>query len=360
MSGINRVRQELHELAELSGNEIKTSSYILSYISKNKPDLILQDESKCGLIALFKNSPDKSFIAFRADIDAIPFNNQAEHLCGHDGHTAILLGLSDFLKNREFFKENIVLIFQPSEETGQGALKMLKLLESNHIMVEKIYGFHNLPGFKENDIIIKNNTFACASNGLKVSFKGILSHASEPEKGNNPVQAFNRLIAYVIELNRQAPVEDYYLITTVYAKLGDLNFGISPDQAVLGFTIRSAFSSDLDIINDLIINYSRLLAVEYGLEFSYELIDEFPDTVNDSDLLMQFKSLLAANRIDFHEIEEAFRWSEDFGHYLNHYPGVFFGIGSGTDHPNLHNPKYQFNDMIIEKAISVLRILIDN
>lgn len=359
MTSCHQVRHELNNLAELSGQEINTTNYIKNYLLNNNPDQLIQLKNNTGLIAIFNSNKTGNNLAFRADIDALPCNNKVKHLCGHDGHTAILLTFSDYLKDRNNFQGSVILIFQPSEEIGKGALLILESIREHQVKIDMIFGFHNLPAYSENQIIINPKTFASASNGLLIKFKGISAHASEPDKGINPASACASAILMLDKISQSIQGLGFTQTTLIYTKIGDLNFGISPDIAEIAITLRAFRDIDLELLNHKVRDNISRIAEWHSLNVSFEIMDPFPATLNNPEVTTRFKTLLEQMKVDYLEQIEPFRWSEDFGHYLQNYPGTFFGIGVGNDYTNLHNPDYDFNDNVILPTVNVLKLLLD-
>jgi len=158
------------------------------------------------------------------------------HLCGHDGHMTMVAGLGYYLKQHRPNKGRVILLFQPSEENGKGAIQVIKDKLFKPFQPDYIFAIHNLPGYPHNQIVVSNNHFAASSSGMAINLKGKSSHAAEPEKGLNPGQAiakmilhFNELITYKYQYN------DFVLITPIHIRLGQLAYGTSPGKGVINF-----------------------------------------------------------------------------------------------------------------------------
>lgn len=354
----NKQRLKLNSIPESSGKEYKTKAIILKYLKKTDPSFIIQSEVSNGIVAIYQGAHSGKSIAFRADIDALPTENGYAHLCGHDGHTAILLEYAKTLKNKKSFSGQVLLIFQPEEETGLGAKKMIELLTQHQVKIDYIFGFHNLPSFSENQIVLNHNIFASASNGLIIRLKGLQAHASEPEKGISPSLAIASLITMLNSITENLKCIGFTQATIIFCKIGSLNFGISPDQAEIALTLRAYRESDLITLNDKIISNAQKIAEWHNLEISSELLDEFPQTKNNTESSLFLKQICIDNSIPFLEQNEPFKWSEDFGHYLKIFNGAFFGIGAGENALNLHHPEYSFNDALIANSSSFLDLIV--
>lgn len=348
-----KVRKLLHEVPELSGCEVKTKRIITSYLNNlHSIRVIYKGE---WFYALYKAQNPSGRIAFRADMDAVRGEDGcAHHYCGHDGHTATLLSLA-FYVNETRPNKDIYFIFQPAEETGKGALMVRELLIEEGI--DEIYGFHSIPKFKKGAVILRNGTFACASQGLSLNFKGRQSHAAYPEAGNNPDRVIARMIEYVNTL-KSYKQDDLYFVTVVGASIGSMSFGVSAGEGSLYLTARAESQDSFNKLIESILNKARELSIEAGIEFEYKAHDVFSATINDPNLVDNIEDIALRENLEVIRPEEPFRWSEDFGFYLRVCKGAFFGIGDGEDYPQLHTSEFEFPDEISEYALKIFMGLI--
>lgn len=365
------LRKELHSYPELSGKEKHTASRIKDFLSEQSPSEIIENIGGYGLAAVFDSGKKGPAVLFRADLDALPieevntFDHRSKiegvsHKCGHDGHMAMLTGFSMVLKNRKPEKGRIILLFQPEEETGQGAEKLIRDKKYTRIRPDLAFACHNLPGFDKNTVIIKEGPFASASKGMIVDLKGRSSHAAHPEQGNSPVKMFCNLMEGLIKIGEHKRYyDDFALITIIHAKLGERAFGTNPGKASVMATLRTFLDSDMEKMTSKAEKLIEELSEKYSIQASVSYTEEFPATVNGkkaSSLVDQAISLSGAKR---HTINEAFRWSEDFGNFTADTEGALFGIGAGIDHPSLHNHDYDFPDDIIETGVRIFSHIAD-
>lgn len=225
---IKSVRKELHNNPEHSGAEVKTKDIIRKFLSENT-DLYIDDIGG-GIVALYESGEMSDCIALRADFDAVSLpDGTAAHLCGHDGHTAALLGVALMISEIKP-KRNVLLIFQPAEETGEGAKAMLDVLDKFY--VSEIYGIHNLPGFEFGQVYTSLDTFACASCGMTFNIQGRPAHAAYPESGVSPLRAINELLNAIDE--SQIPADRFSkgtFATLIGINAGQKAFGTSAENA---------------------------------------------------------------------------------------------------------------------------------
>jgi amidohydrolase len=358
-------RRALHHYPELSGKEQETAKRIKTFIEPYKPDEIIEGVGGNGLLALFKGKEAGKNILLRADMDALPISeandfehksvfHNVSHKCGHDGHTAVLAGISYLLHRHPIKKGSVILLFQPSEETGEGAAEILKDPKFSSLKIDHAFAFHNLPGFGKNKIVLRRKHFASASKGMTIKLTGKTSHAANPETGINPSLAVAGIITKFSELSASNDdFQDFKLITIIHVKLGEVAFGTSPGYGEVRATLRSYRNDDMEVLTKKAVKIVESLADKYRLHEQIEWSEEFPASLNDNHCVDVLKTIASENNLTSQEIKEPFRWSEDFGHFLMKYPGVLFGIGSGKNHPALHNPDYDFPDDIIRTGIAM-------
>ena len=361
---IIKLRHYLHENPELSGHEVYTKNYLMDFINNNTSFAVVDCGNYFYAAKYFEGS---KAVGFRADFDALPINEDLNliyasknpgisHKCGHDGHSAILCGLALELDNLKL-KNSVYLIFQHSEEDGKGALECSKILRERNI--KKIYALHNWSGWDENNIILKSGIVQCPSEGLTVKFIGENSHASEPEKGIDPSFAISELILNLINYNNFQ--RDKILCTVININLGDnKNFGISPGFGEVSFTIRAERENILHELEIKIKELAMNLARENNLNIEFEILDKFPETVNDPGCVNDIKRAAENLKLKIIEMQKPLLASEDFGYYTKEIPGAIFYIGNGKNYPAIHSAGYDFNDNIINNAVNIFVNLYEN
>ena len=286
------------------------------------------------------------------DYDALAMpDGTAKHLCGHDGHAAALCGVALAIEGKTFDR-NIFLLFQPAEETGEGAKPCTEIFAKEKI--SEIYGIHNLPGFKFGQVYTRANTFACASRGVTLSFKGKPTHAAYPENGISPANAMGELLTALPGISNASHYSGMTLCTVIGMHMGEKAFGAAAEQAEVWLTLRAEHDADLEKLQNDILALSKVLATKYQLAFAYEEQDVFPATEND--VACAEKVLKVCNG---QVLEVPMRWSEDFGHYLQVCKGAFLGIGAGEDCPPLHTEHYEYSDALLEPTINTFLALLE-
>lgn len=362
---IIRLRKELHRNPELAGNEKDTSERIKNFISRFNPDEIISGISGNGIAFIFNGKKKGKTILFRSELDALPISEQnnleykslednVAHKCGHDGHMAILSGLASLFEDNKPEKGKAVILFQPAEETGEGAKAVLEDKKFNTVNPDYVFALHNLPGFPVNSIIIKPGIFAAASKGMIVRLFGKTSHASEPEHGISPVPAVASLMQELPLLADNIPnKKDFSLVTIIHVRVGNIAFGTTPGEGEMMATLRAFENDDMDSLTYRCESLIKEEAKKYGLKYSLEWTEEFPSSINSHECVEIVKRCSEKLNLNIIEIEQPFKWSEDFGHFLNNHNGALFGMGAGKELPDLHNPDYDFPDKIIKSSIEL-------
>lgn len=336
-------RAELHAMPEYSGREVRTIAYIQRFIKANTPFEAVPYGG--GLyVEIPGTDPASPVIALRADFDAVALPGGGEkHICGHDGHTAALLGVAMALAEKQP-ENNVLLVFQSAEETGAGAARLVPLLKEKH--VSEIYGSHNLPGFPFGQVLTAERTFACASCGLVLRFTGKPAHAAYPEAGISPAAAVAELLEAAIRVRNDSRYEAGTLCTVIGCRMGQKAFGTSAESAEVWLTIRSRTNDGFRLLQKALTDTATAAAARDGLTFDMEEVDWFPATENHASCAQKL-----IDRCGAAYLQEPMRWSEDFGHYLMNIPGAFFGVGAGEDYPELHTEAYEYPDALLEKQI---------
>lgn len=364
---IQKIRQTLHKYPELSGSESETASFVKGYLDRFDADEIISGIGGAGLLGIFNGEfpGEGPTILIRAELDALAIheasslsyaseNSGVMHACGHDGHMAMVLGVAKWLKNNRPKYGRIILLFQPAEETGLGAEAMLSDEKFSSISVDRAIALHNLPGYKKNSVFIKEGTFASASVGLKIEFRGQSSHAAYPGEGINPAFAISEFVQKIENLKELARSHDTFRVLTVtYIKLGEPAFGINPGHGELGVTVRAETDAGItDLIADVENEIESVKELFEG-DVLFEKREPFSATVNDAEGVEQFKAVAEKVDTDLQYLEYPFAWSEDFGEFRKKCPITLFGLGAGEQVPALHSENYDFDDDLISVGTTI-------
>lgn len=360
-----QLRHDLHEHPELSNEETWTKQYVMDFLKAHTTNFEVIDKGN-WFYAAYRVDPNKPNIAFRADFDALPMNEVIDlpwasrfpgkaHKCGHDGHTATLCAFA--LEIDQYgADQNIFCLFQPAEETGDGAIQCISLIEEEKI--DEIYAYHNMSGIPAHTVVVKDGTMLCASKGMTIHLQGSPAHASQPEKGRNPSLAIANIITKIPEFTSIEKNEGLILSTVVQIDVGEKAFGMSASKGTLRLTIRALYENELNRLQENLENFAEMQAKEHGLQVTFAYQDEFPETANDKECSDTIRKTATANAMEIYELPEAYRGSEDFGHLSKRTKGAYCFIGNGVDYPHVHTSEYDFNDELIKTGVTLFKGII--
>lgn len=338
------IRKALHDHPQTAGCEQFAHDTIVRHLQTLRPSKVYTNVGGYGVIAVWGTDPQAPTIAFRADTDALPIG----HRCGHDGHTTILLRLAELIDeefNIQHSSFNILLLWQPAEETGTGSMAVIESGILQQYNIHAFYGLHNLPGYPLGSVVLCPHTFAAASTGVVYHLDGRETHASTPEMGVNPGLAVAEIINKFDGFNGANGV--FRQSTLICVRVGEPAFGTSAGHGEVMFTLRAFTNSEMERLLADANNAVDEIAGRHGLTVTRTLVEPFRATENHPECV---NVLMRQCVSDVIVKEEPFRWSEDFAEYLLRWPGAMFGMGSGEQHAELHHPEYDFPDELIEPA----------
>ncbi|WP_071393556.1 M20 metallopeptidase family protein [Bacillus tuaregi] len=359
---VRKLRHELHMHPELSNEEVWTKQRLLSFIQEHSK-LEIVDKGN-WFYAIYHAGEGKRNIAFRADFDALPMEESLDiphasripgkaHKCGHDGHSASLAGFA-LEVDQKGADHNIYFLFQPAEETGDGAIQCVGFIKEHSI--DEIFSYHNMSGMRFKTVHVIEGTAQFASKGMTIRMEGSPAHASQPEDGVNPAFALANIINRIPEFTAPENHKGLVLCTVVQVDIGEKAFGMSASRGELLLTIRAQYEEELDQLQDDLEKLAIAQAEAYGIKtvtISYQ--DEFPETKNHKESIAKVRKVCREKGIEVVDMPEAWRASEDFGHYTKATKGAMVYIGNGEDYPQIHTYEYDFRDEIIETAVELFK-----
>lgn len=362
-------RKTLHQRPELSEQEQFTPQLILDFLGHLPTAKIHSNVGGYGLAIIFEGKAEGPTTLFRCELDALPiqetntFDHKSRkegvsHKCGHDGHMAILAGLGKLLKEKKPERGKVVLLFQPAEETGTGAAAILHDPLFSTLKPDYCYALHNVPQLRQGTVYVKSGTFAAASRGMTIKLYGSTAHAAEPENGINPANAMAKIIQYFAEVPSIIHFQHLTLVTVVQASLGKIAFGISPGYAEVRATLRAYLEEDMEKLIEATEKNIYTIGQEEKLKVTIDYSEIFPETANNEEAVSIIKKSAKKATIPLVDLDNPFRWSEDFGHFLLKHKGAIFALGAGENVPKLHNHDYDFPDEIIPTGILMFLQLI--
>lgn len=358
------LRHELHKYPELSNNEYGTSNRILSFINKYNPDEIIK-LGETGVAIAFNGKEKGKTVVFRSELDALPIHEKSDveyrsvndgtaHSCGHDGHMAILTGLAQKISENRPLRGSVILLFQPAEEIEQGARDVVNNRKFKILEPDYMFALHNVPGFEKHKIVLKNGSFTSASKGMTMKLTGKTSHAAEPQDGISPADAISDIIKKIHEIrDNKTLFKDFVLLTIIHIQLGEISFGTSPGYAEMRITLRAFENRDMKVLTDNCEKIIREISKAEKLDCNISYNEVFPATVNNDECVGIVEQSAKQLDLNIEHIEKPFKWSEDFGYFTEKYDTCYFGLGSGINQAQLHNPDFDFPDDIMETGINL-------
>ena len=358
-------RRYLHQNPELSNHEKETSRFILEKIKSCNPDEIIQFDNY-GLAVVYKGDKPGKRILIRGDMDALPIQeiNEIEykskrdgisHKCGHDGHSAILYGLAKQYGTQRPEKGYAILLFQPAEETGDGARGILSDKRFKQLLPDFAVALHNLPGYAKHKIVYRHDVFTAAANSIIIKYYGKTSHAAEPELGQNPAMAMADVTKKFEDLCiPDTEDHNFQIITPIYYKLGEKSYGVSAGYGETHFTLRAWHNEVMQSLETKCESVAREIGERYGLKIEIEWTQSFFANENNDAVVEAIVKSAKNLQLEMEERITPFKWGEDFGLFTREHPGAMFGIGAGTLSPALHNPDYDFPDEILQTGIQMM------
>lgn len=370
MDHLVNLRHRLHTLAEPSHREESTAEELACFLESLEAGRLTRGLGGNGLALVLPGRDPGPRVLLRADMDALPIADRIDaghrsrspgigHKCGHDGHMAILCGVAERLVSRQPAAGETVLLFQPAEETGEGAALVLSDESFRRLAPDTVYALHNLPGFPRGSVIIREGCFASASRGMVVALRGESAHAAEPHLARSPALAVSELIAGISALPQTSTALDQPAkATVIHARLGSEAFGTTPGEAEVMGTLRTWSGEVMDGLARAAVRLAESVAEPAGLEVRVSWRQEFPATVNDPAAVDGVLASASDLGLDVAKPLSPFPWSEDFGHFTGRFRGALFGLGAGEDHVPLHSSAYDFPDALIPTGVDLLEDLL--
>jgi amidohydrolase len=366
---IQEIRRDIHAHPELSYQEHRTSEIIASKL-KEWGIPIIRGLAGTGIVGVIKNGNSNKALGLRADMDALPMqeinqfdhsskNDGKMHACGHDGHTAMLLGAAKYLSVHKIFDGTVYLIFQPAEEGGAGAKQMIEDGLFKQCPMDAVYGMHNWPGIPVGQFAIKKGGMMASSNEFKVIVRGKGAHAAQPQKGIDPIMAAIQIAqSWQTIISRNVNPIDSSVLSVTQIHSGSAT-NVIPDEAYLIGTVRTFNTENLDLIEKRMHEIATLTAQAFLAEIEFNFHRNYPPLVNhpkETDFVVEvLKNMVGEENVNA-QVEPTMG-AEDFAFMLESKPGCYVFIGNGEgEHRhaghglgpcNLHNSSYDFNDNLL-------------
>ena len=371
-------RHDLHAHPELGYEEEWTSNFIAEKL-KSFGIEVHRGLGKTGVVGVLKGikanqgGGGNKAIGLRADMDALPMTEENDlsykskfdgrmHACGHDGHTAMLLGAAKVLSLKRDFDGTVYFIFQPAEEGGGGGLAMIEDGLFEHFPMDSVWGMHNWPGMKEGTVAIHKGSVMAAADRFEVTVNGSGGHAAMPQATNDPVLATTAIVQALQQIvsRKQSPLDAVVVsVTQINAGSG---FNIIPQKVDFIGTIRTINSDTRISVHKQFTDICEATALAYGCVAEVSVIKGYPVTVNhieESEKAIEIASGLFGDESVKTNLPPSMG-AEDFAYMLEKKPGsyIWLGAGEGRSGCMLHNTKYDFNDNVLPLGISYWKELV--
>ncbi|THK35226.1 amidohydrolase [Ensifer sp. MPMI2T] len=358
-------RRHLHMNPELLFAVENTAAFVERKLREFGVDEIVTGLGRTGVVGIIRgNLGSGRTIGLRADMDALPITETSGkpwasttagkmHACGHDGHTAMLLGAAKYLAETRNFAGSVAVIFQPAEEGGGGGNEMVKDGMMERFAIEEVYGMHNMPGMPVGHFGSRVGPIMASTDEFTITINGRGGHAAQPHKTIDPI-VIGAQIVNALQTIASRTVDP---LGSVVVSVTKFNAGFAhnviPEQAVLAGTVRTLMPEVRDTGEARIRQIAESIAGAYGATVNVWYGRNYPVTVNHADETGHALSAAAtvAGAAQVNASLDPMMGGEDFSYMLLARPGAFIFMGNG-DTAGLHHPAYDFNDEAIPHGIS--------
>lgn len=357
-------RRDLHENPEILFETHRTSAVVADKLKTFGCDEIVTGIGRTGVVGVIKGKSNTSgkVIGLRADMDALPIHEAtgldyasktdgAMHACGHDGHTAMLLGAAQYLAETRNFDGTVVVIFQPAEEGGGGGREMCEDGMMEKFGIQEVYGMHNWPGKPVGEFSIRSGAFFAATDQFEIIVEGKGGHAAKPhETVDSVLVAAHTVTALQSIASRNADPVDQIVISVTSIESSSKAFNVIAQRTHLKGTIRT-MSKEMRALAE-----ARLKAIventcaAFGAAAKIKFYNGYPSMVNHEEQT-EFAASVATKISGKCEEAPIVMGGEDFAYLLEERPGAYILVGNG-DSADVHHPEYNFNDEVIPAGCS--------
>jgi len=357
-------RRDFHTHPETLYDVHRTAGRVAELLRSFGVDEVVEGIGQTGVVGLIRGRGPGRTIGLRADMDALPITERSGvphasavpgkmHACGHDGHTAMLLGAAKYLAETRNFDGNAVLIFQPAEEGGAGGKAMVEDGMMERFGIDQVYGMHNMPGLPEGSFAMRTGGIMAASDRFDIVIEGKGGHAARPQHAVDPVSIAAQLVVALQTLvsRNVDPMRSAVLSITMF-HAGDA-FNIIPQRVEIAGTVRTLDEDVRDLMETRLKEVTVGLVTTLGGQAVVNYQRGYPVTVNDADAV-DYAAGIAASVVGDERVDtntDPSMAGEDFSYMLQARPGAFVFLGTGPG-PELHSDTYDFNDAVIPVGVS--------
>ena len=361
---ITEWRRDIHQHPEILFDTQRTSALVADKLRSFGADEVVTGIGRTGVVAVIKGKSNASgkTIGLRADMDALPIEEQtgleyasktpgAMHACGHDGHTAMLLGAAKYLSETRNFDGTAVVIFQPAEEGGGGGKEMCDDGMMEQFGIDEVYGMHNWPQMPAGQFAIRSGAFFAASDMFDIKITGKGGHAAKPQETIDPtVVASHLVLALQSIVSRNANPVDQMVVSVTSFETSSTAFNVIPESVHLRGTVRTLSVEMRDLAEKRLIELAEGSAAAFGASADAEYRRTYP-VMSNSNAQTEFAAKVAESVSGACAKADLVMGGEDFSFMLEERPGAYILIGNG-DTAAVHNPNYNFHDDAIPAGCS--------
>ena len=361
---ITEWRRDMHENPEILFETHRTSALVAEKLQAFGCDEVVTGIGRTGVVAVIKGKTNTSgkVIGLRADMDALPILEAtgleyasktpgAMHACGHDGHTAMLLGAAKYLSETRNFDGTAVVIFQPAEEGGGGGREMCEDGMMDRFGIQEVYGMHNWPGKPVGSFAIRSGAFFAATDQFDITLQGLGGHAAMPHTTvDTTVMAAQTVLALQTIASRNADPVDQVVVSVTSLETSSKAFNVIPQTVQMKGTVRTMSTDMRDLAERRINEICNGIAATFGGTADVTYIRGYPTMVN-SEEQTEFAAAVATSVSGDCAPADLVMGGEDFAFMLQERPGAYILVGNG-DGAMVHHPQYNFNDEAIPAGCS--------
>ena len=361
---ITEWRRDLHENPELLFDTHRTSAIVEDKLKEFGCDEVIGGIGRTGVVGVIKGQSNNSgkVIGLRADMDALPIfeatgldyaskTSGIMHACGHDGHTAMLLGAAKYLSETRNFDGTVVLIFQPAEEGGGGGREMCEDGMMDRWKIDEVYGMHNWPGQPVGSFSIRSGPFFAATDTFEIHLIGKGGHAAKPQETvDTTVLASHLVLALQTIASRNVDPTEQIVVSVTSIESESKAFNVIPEHVFLKGTIRTMSADIRKLAERRLKEISTSVATMFGGQADIKFNQGYPVMTN-SEEQTQFAASVATSVYGSCEDAPLVMGGEDFSYMLNERPGAYILVGNG-DTAACHHPEYNFSDDAIPSGCS--------
>lgn len=357
-------RRDFHEHPEILFDTVRTAGIVAEKLNDFGCDEVVTGIGRTGVVAVIKGKQNFSgkVIGLRADMDALPIHEQtglgyasqtdgAMHACGHDGHTAMLLGAAKYLAETRNFDGTVVVIFQPAEEGGGGGKEMCDDGMMDRWNIQEVYGMHNWPGQPVGSFAIRPGAFFAATDVFEIEFEGKGGHAAKPQDTvDTTVMASQAVLSMQTIASRNADPVDQVVVSVTSFETSSTAFNVIPQRVSLKGTVRTMSAEMRDLAEARISAICNGVAATFGGTVAVNYMRNYPVMVNTPEQT-DFAAEVAKSVSGSCNEAPLVMGGEDFAFMLEERPGAYILVGNG-DTAMVHHPEYNFNDEAIRGGCS--------